>query len=63
MISFTRFEYSTKVDGQPVYYGEGACVSTDTKPEGMANGSVLVEMDTGKVYMYDAAGRQWRVLE
>ena len=63
MISFARFEYSTNVDGQPVYYGEGACVSTDTKPEGMANGSVLVEMDTGKVYMYDAEARQWRALE
>lgn len=42
-------------------YGEGSCLSTDTKPVGMANGSTLMEMDTGKVYMYDEAGEQWRV--
>lgn len=42
-------------------YGEGSCLSTDTKPVGMTNGSTLMEMDTGKVYMYDEENEQWRV--
>ena len=42
------------------YYG----LSTDTKPtDGIDNGSRFIEMDTGKVYMYDAESGQWRVLE
>ena len=43
------------------YRYEGSCLSTDTKPtSGVANGSVLIEMDTGKVYLFDEAGTQWR---
>lgn len=40
----------------------GYCLSTDTKPTGgrMANGSCLFEMDTGKIFLYDAEGAQWR---
>lgn len=38
------------------YYG----LSTDTKPtEGVGNGSALIEMDTGKLYFYDAANGEW----
>ena len=43
-------------------YGEGACLSTDTKPTGMANGSSLTEMDTKKIYMYDEENEEWRAL-
>ena len=32
------------------------------KPEGVENGSTFLEMDTGKVYIYDAANAQWREL-
>lgn len=47
--------------GDTRYYREGECLSTDTKPtEGWANGSKLLEMDTGKVFMYDEANGQWR---
>lgn len=41
------------------------CKSTDTKPttfangKQMTNGSALLEMDTGDVYMFDAASNQW----
>lgn len=36
------------------------CLSTDTKPTGWCgNGDVLIEMDTGKVYLYDAEGAEW----
>ncbi len=42
----------------PVYYG----LSTDTKPTGITggNGSAFVEMDTGKLYFYDADNDTWR---
>ena len=33
------------------------CKSTDTKPTGVAqNGQKLMEMDTGKIYYFDASG-------
>lgn len=36
------------------------CLSTDTKPTGwVGNGDVLIEMDTGKVFLYDAEGAEW----
>lgn len=36
-------------------------LSSDTKPtgNGVVNGSRFLEIDTGKTYMYDAAGAQW----
>jgi len=43
-------------------YFEGECLSTDTKPTGdyILNGSKLIEMDTSKVYIYDADNELWR---
>lgn len=38
-----------------VYYG----LSTDTKPETALNGMVFIEMDTSKVYFFDAEHGQW----
>lgn len=39
---------------------EAACLSTDTKPTtGIANGSILLEMDTSKVYVFNEAGAEW----
>ena len=36
------------------------CLSTDTKPtDGIGNGSVLIEMDTSKAYMFDEDNAQW----
>lgn len=35
-------------------------LSTDTKPsDGVNNGDFGIEMDTSKIYFYDAAGAQW----
>lgn len=34
-------------------------LSTDTKPTNVGNGSTLYELDTGKNYMFDAAGETW----
>lgn len=39
---------------------EGVCLSTDSKPTArIANGSTLIEMDTGDIYMFDEAGNEW----
>ena len=39
---------------------EAACLSTDAKPTtGIANGSMCIEIDTGDIYMFDAAGAEW----
>lgn len=46
------------------YYLEGVCLSGDTKPtEGIANGSKLIEMDTGTLYIYDEENSTWRAWE
>lgn len=37
------------------YYG----LSTDTKPAKANNGSAFVEMNTGKLYFFNAAGGAW----
>ena len=39
-------------------------LSTDTKPtvlgdEDIANGTVFIEIDTGKFFMFDAEGKEW----
>lgn len=41
-------------------YIEMAGLSTDSKPTGkFANGSIFTEVDTGKVYFYNAASSAW----
>ena len=45
-------------DGKDVV--EMACLSTDTKPtNGIANGSLLIEIDTGKIFMFNETGSAW----
>lgn len=63
MVTFNKQEWR---DDDPnadalKFYGEGSCLSSDSKPtENLINGSTLLEMDTGKVYMFDEANEQWR---
>ena len=39
---------------------EAACLSTDTKPtDGIANGSLCLEMNTGKIYAFNESGSTW----
>lgn len=38
---------------------EYACLSTDDKPTRAANGSLLVELDTLKIYAFDAGNSEW----
>lgn len=54
------FNDNTVANYTTVYYG----LSTDQKPtEGIANGSVFIEMDTGKIYFYDLENTTWREWE
>lgn len=51
-------ESTTYQDGKQ--YLDIACASTDTKPtDGVATGSVCMEADTGKRYIYDEASETW----
>ena len=39
---------------------QGACVALDTKPtSGIANGSMCIEIDTGKIYAFDEESGDW----
>ena len=40
-------------------YCEYAGVSTDNKPTDCATGSIFVEVDTGKVYFFNANSATW----
>lgn len=60
MLTISKKTTIYKTDGTSKPYVEGACLSTDTKPTGMANGSSLTEMDTRKIYFYDEENEQWR---
>lgn len=49
-----------------IYYGqdkvliEAACLHADTKPTtGIANGSLCLEMDTGKIYAFNETASTW----
>lgn len=36
-------------------------LSTDTKPtENITNGTTFIEIDTGKVYMFDIENEEWK---
>lgn len=63
MITIYRKEGAIK-DKQEV---ELRGLSTDEKPtelnnENISNGTIFVEMDTGKIYMYDLENREWKEL-
>lgn len=49
--------------GSDKTYIEASCLSTDTKPLNVANGSIMKEIDTATVYMFDEAAKAWRAWE
>ncbi len=52
-----------EADGTVIMWGDGSCVSTDTKPVfGIGNGSSLMEMDTSRVFALDKPAGLWREL-
>lgn len=53
-----RYYDKTIVDGK--HYCEIYCLSTDVKPNNLiANGSILCEVDTGKVYFFNETSGEW----
>lgn len=39
------------------------CLSTDTKPTvGITNGSTLLEIDTGDIYIFDGESQSWNTM-
>ncbi len=44
----------------PIMYIEGACDSSETKPtDYIADGSIMVESNTGDVYFFNAKTETW----
>ena len=46
---------ASSYDRPDLFFG----ISTDTKPSEVSNGSCFVEIDTSKVYFYNAEGDSW----
>lgn len=59
MITIYRKEGAVK-DKQEI---ELRGLSTDTKPtENVENGTIFIEIDTGKIYMFDVVSKTWKEL-
>ena len=61
-----RFNSAKLIEGNTansdaVFYKEGYCDSTDEKPvaNDTATGSILVEVDTGKVFFFNEKDKTW----
>lgn len=64
MFTVSTKTYDGNIANQEKVLVEAACLSTDSKPtDGIANGSICLEMDTGKVYAYNEAGEAWVELQ
>ena len=58
MITYNVTDYEIREGGAKVQEISGFCLSSDTKPTaGIANGSILTEMNTGKVFLFNEAGK------
>lgn len=56
MITIIKDNDGTSVDARRQ---EICLLSTDTKPTNLANASLALEMNTGKVFIYDAQNTTW----
>lgn len=54
------YELTMPAKGTTKPYVECTCLSTDTKPDHVANGSKLMEMDTATLYMFDEESKTWK---
>lgn len=64
MITIYKQEFTKKEGEKTIFRGEIRCLSTDTKPtvvdgKTIENGSQLIEIDTGKVFLFDATSETW----
>lgn len=61
MINVTSFNHIyDPIQKKYIGHREGTCLSTDTKPTDWVGGSILLEINTSKVYIYDADNSIWR---
>lgn len=65
MISIVKKDNITTNKAGTYVTGELRGLSTDEKPseinnQKIGNGSVFVEIDTGKIYFYDLENEQWK---
>lgn len=56
----SKFEIKASAKTSKEIVGELRGLSTDTKPTDADNGCIFIEMDTGKIYFYDAQNKQWK---
>ena len=64
MLTYNTVDYEQDGNGAVLQEINGSCLSLDTKPTtGIVNGSVLTEMDTGTVYMFDQEHSTWIALD
>lgn len=61
MIRFTSAPFTVEnKDGNEIIMVQLAGLSTDSKPtDGIATGSSFLEVNTGKVFLYDETGSTW----
>lgn len=59
MITAVKNDVILGGDATPRAILEYRGLSTDAKPVGAINGSAYIEIDTGKVFLYDAIGQIW----
>lgn len=56
MITYRKYEYLRGAQYPTV---DGICKSADTKPTDVANGSIMYEMDTGSMFMFNEEDGEW----
>ena len=65
MVSIIKTDKVDNTEEKQIITGELRGLSTDTKPtiidnKIIGNGSVFVEIDTGKIFFYDLDGKAWK---
>ena len=65
MITIYSKQYNNKKNDKIYIVGEIRCLSTDTKPKKIGNkyidnGTQLIEIDTGKIFIYDLSTETWK---
>lgn len=68
MITTIKNELTRRNGGQKFAVKELRGLSTDTKPtiisgEYVDNGSIFIEIDTGKIFFYDLSTQSWKGAE
>ena len=65
MISLIKTDTIKNTEEKNILTGELRGLSTDTKPTSIGdkeigNGSVFIEIDTGKIFFYDIESKTWK---